>query len=42
MHFCGSEFFGAVSVLNDRLTVVLQVNSATYILSKILWVWNII
>ena len=41
-HFCGSEIFGAVSVRNDRHTIVLQVNSATYILSKILWGGNVI
>ena len=33
MHFCGSEYFGAVSALNDGHTVILVVNSATSYLS---------
>ena len=32
MHFCGSAIFGAVSVLNERHTVVLEVNSAALFL----------
>ena len=32
MHFCGSAIFGAVSVLKDRHTVVLEANSATLFL----------
>ena len=34
MHFCGSAIFGAVSVLKDRHTVVLEVNSATLFLCQ--------
>ena len=34
MHFCGSAIFGAVSVLKDRHTVVLEVNSAILFLCQ--------
>ena len=42
MHFCGSEIFCAVPVLNERHTDILEVGSANYILSRILWGVNII